>query len=189
MAGETPSLAELDQLELLDGVIREALRLLPPAPWTTRIAAEDAEIGGYSIPRGTEVVLSIFHTHRVEPIYEEPNKFNPGRWKHIKPDVFEFNAFGAGVRSCIGSGFALLQMKLILAMVIKRFRLELAPNQFVNPILNITMAPSRGLRMIVRDDINFSVNANQVSGRICNLMDFATDSHSDDRSELSGACE
>lgn len=168
--GEAPTLAELDRLELLDGVIRESLRLLPPAPWTTRIAATDTEIGGYTIPRGTEVVLSIFHTHRVEPIYDQPNAFDPGRWKHIKPDVFEFNAFGAGSRSCIGSGLALLQVKLILAMVLRRYRLEFDPRQRVDPVLNITMAPRNGLRMRVRCDDDFETGIGSVRGSIRRLL-------------------
>ena len=170
LAGEAPTLAELDRLKLLDGVLHESLRLLPPAPWTTRIAAKDAEVGGYTIPCGTEVVLSIFHTHRVEPIYEQPNTFDPGRWKNIKPDVFEFNAFGAGSRSCIGSGLALLQVKLILAMVLRRYRLEFDPRQRVDPVLNITMAPRNGMRMHVRCDEGFETNVGSVRGSICRLL-------------------
>ena len=170
LAGEVPTPEELDRLELLDGVIRESLRLLPPAPWTTRIASSDAEIDGYFIPRGTEVVISIFHTHRVEPIYQQPNTFDPGRWKEIKPDVFEFSAFGAGVRSCIGSGLALLHMKLILAMLLRRYRLEFDLRQRVDPVLNITMAPRNGLRMLVRTDGNFETGAGLVRGGIGRLL-------------------
>src|SRR5262249_19050456 len=141
LAGEIPTPEELDRLELLDGVIRESLRLLPPAPWTTRIASSDGELGGHFIPRGAEVVVSIFHTHREEQIYQQPNRFDPGRWKHIRPSVFEFVAFGAGARSCIGSGLALFHMKLILAMVMRRHRLEFDSSQRLDPVLNITMAP------------------------------------------------
>jgi cytochrome P450 len=169
---EVPTLEELDRLEILDGVIRESLRLLPPAPWTTRIAAAEAELGGYIIPPGTEVVLSIFHTHRTEPIYDEPNRFDPGRWKHIKPDVFEFNAFGAGVRSCIGSGFALLQMKLILAMLLRRCRLELDLSHRIDPVLNITMAPRHGIKMRVRCDELFESGVGPVRGGIRSLVQF-----------------
>jgi cytochrome P450 len=171
LAGEVPTLEELGRLKVLDGVIRESLRLLPPTPWTTRIAAAEAELGGYIIPRGTEVVVSIFHTHRTEPIYHAPNRFDPGRWNHIKPDVFEFNTFGAGVRSCIGSGLALLQMKLILAMVMYRFRMEFYPHQRVDPVLNITMAPRNGLRMTLRRDNDFEASAGFVRGRIRGLFD------------------
>jgi cytochrome P450 len=170
LAGEAPTLDELDRLELLDGVIRESLRLLPPAPWTTRIASSDSEIGGHFIPRGTEVVISIFHTHRVEPIYQQPNTFNPGRWRQIKPDVFEFNAFGAGTRSCIGSGLALLHMKLILAMLMRRYRLEFDLSQRIDPVLNITMAPRNGLRMRLMCDDDFETGVGLVRGSIRRLL-------------------
>jgi len=169
IAGDAPTLDELERLVILDGVVRESLRILPPAPWTTRIASTNAQIGNYYVPKGTEIVLSIFHTHRVEPIYQQPNTFDPGRWRQIKPDVFEFTAFGAGARSCIGSGLALLQMKLILAMLIQRYRLEFDSRQRIDPVLNITMAPRSGLRMRVHGDDDFESGAGSVSGCITSL--------------------
>jgi cytochrome P450 len=171
LSADTPTLAELDRLDVLDGVIRETLRLTPAAPWTTRIAATDAEVGGHSVPRGTEIVVSIFHTHRVESCYEEPDRFDPSRWLRIRPDVFEFNAFSAGSRACIGSGFALLEMKTVLAMLLYRFRIELDPRWRVDPILNITMAPRGGLHVIVRDDDRFELGVGGVRGKIRRLVD------------------
>jgi len=170
LVNEVPALDELDRLELLDGVIRESLRLLPPAPWTTRIAAAETKLGGYTISPGTEIVLSIFHTHRFEQIYEQPNTFDPGRWKQIKPDVFEFNAFGAGARSCIGSNLALLQMKLVLAMILKRYRLAFEAKTHVEPMLNITMAPRHGLWMRIHDDWEFHAARGVVRGSIHKLL-------------------
>jgi len=171
VAAEIPTLDELERLDLLDGVIRETLRLTPSAPWTTRIAATDVEIGGHPVPRGTEVVVSIFHTHRFEPCYEHPDRFDPSRWQRIRPDVFTFNAFSAGTRACIGSGFAMLEMKAILAMLLRRFRLELDPRHPVDPVLNITMAPRSGLRMFVRGDANFDAGVGGVRGSITRLVD------------------
>jgi len=170
--GKSPALEDLERLQILDDVIRETLRLTPSAPWTTRIAAVDAKVGGYEVPRGTEIVLSIFHTHRFEACYEDPDRFDPARWRHIRPDVFQFNAFSAGTRACIGSGFALLEMKTILAILLRRFRLEFDPRRPVHPMLNITMAPKGGLAMTVRTDNNFSAGAGGVRGRIRNIVDF-----------------
>lgn len=170
LSGDAPTLDELERLELLDGVIRESLRVLPSAPWTTRIAATDAEVGGHFVPRGTEIVVSIFHTHRCEPIYEQPERFDPSRWQRIRPDVFEFNAFSAGPRACIGSGFALFEMKLVLAMLLRRYHLELDRSHPVDPVLNITMAPRSGLRVIVRDDGGFEAGVGGVRGGIRRLV-------------------
>jgi cytochrome P450 len=171
LAADVPTLDEIERLEVLDGVIRETLRITPAAPWTTRIAATDAEIGGHPIPRGTEIVVSIFHTHRFEPCYEQPGRFDPSRWQRIHPDVFTFNAFSAGTRACIGSGFAMLEMKTILAMLLRRFRMELDPRHPVDPVLNITMAPRGGLRMYVRDDTDFEAGVGQARGSITTLVD------------------
>lgn len=173
LTAEAPSLDELERLEVLDAVIRETLRLIPPAPWTTRIASTDAHVGEHLVPRGTEIVVSIFHTHRFEPIYERPNEFDPSRWQRIRPDVFEFNAFGAGSRACIGSGFALLELKTVMAMLLYRFRLELALQYPVDPVLNITLAPRNGLHMIVRNDCLFPPRTGGVRGSIRRLVDLS----------------
>jgi len=166
-----PTTHELDRLNLLADVIKESLRILPSAPWTTRVAGRDAMLGGYFIPKGTEVVLSIFHTHRVEKCYEDPDVFDLGRWRRIDLSVFEFNAFSAGPRACIGSGFAMLEMKAILAMVLNRYRLELDSRLPVDPVLNVTMAPRAGLRMTVRDDTDFDLGkASHVRGSITRLV-------------------
>jgi cytochrome P450 len=165
--------ADLDRLEILDWVIRETLRLIPSAPWTTRIAAGDSSLGGHALPKGTEIVLSIFHTHRVERIYEQPNRFDPSRWQHIRPDVFEFNAFSAGARACIGMGFAMLEMKLILAMILRRIRVELDASRSVDPVLNITMAPRYGLHMMVHDKTGSSNPGGTVRGGIRRLLDLS----------------
>lgn len=171
LTSDAPELADLDQLTLLDDVVRETLRLTPPAPWTTRIAATACEIAGYQVPRGTEIVVSIFHTNRSETSYSEPSRFDPSRWRRTRPDVFEFNSFSAGPRACIGSGFALLEVKTVLAMVLKRFRLEFDPRHRVDPVLNITMAPRRGIAMIVRADEKYSDGVGNVRGGILRLVD------------------
>jgi cytochrome P450 len=170
MGSMAPSREELERLKYLDWVLLESLRVLPSAPWTTRVAAEDAEIGGYPVPAGTEIVVSIFHTHRDSQVYGAPDSFEPARWGSIQPDPFEFNAFSAGPRACVGSQFALLEMKLVLAMVLKRFRLEFDVSQRVDPELNITLAPRRGLRMIPRTDADFSRGKCRVRGRVGELV-------------------
>ena len=68
LTSDAPTLAELERLEVLDAVLRETLRLTPAAPWTTRIASTHADVGGHSVPRGTEIILSIFHTTELSPV-------------------------------------------------------------------------------------------------------------------------
>lgn len=170
LAESEPTLEEVEKLEVLDWVVKEGLRLIPPAPWTTRIAASEVVIGGCRVPPGTEVVVSIFHTHRDERIYARPDLFDPGRWKHIDPDVFQFNAFSAGPRACVGRNFALLELKTVLAMVLRNVRLEFKQGQRVDPLLNITLAPRGKLRMVVRRGRQFGRGAGGVKGAIHSLV-------------------
>lgn len=166
-----PTLEQLSKLVVLESIVKEGLRLLPAAPWTTRIAAAETELGGYRVARGTEVVVSIYHTNREESFYSEPGRFSPGRWKTIEPDVFQFNAFSAGPRACVGRAFATLEIKTILAMILKRWRLELRPGQRVDPRLNITMAPARGLRMAPFEDLAFERGAGEVRGSVRRMVE------------------
>jgi cytochrome P450 len=75
-----PSIDQLKQMPYLDAIVKESLRLMPPAPLSARMVAEPVEVGGYELPVGTEVVFSAFHTHRDSPIYENPHQFIPERW-------------------------------------------------------------------------------------------------------------
>lgn len=168
--GEEPTPDDLEKLETLDAVLRESLRILPSAPWTTRIASKDTTIGGRAVPSGTEIVVSIFHTHRESSLYDRPNEFDPSRWSRIQPDVFQFNAFSAGPRACVGRSFATLEMKAVLAMVLRRFRVELDGRRPVDPVLNITLAPRRGVGMRVGTDSRFGDGVGRARGRVRALV-------------------
>ena len=75
--GDAPALESLRELSLLDGVIKESLRLLPPTPTSMRIAASPCEVGGFALPRGAVIFFSPFITHRLPELYEEPDRFKP----------------------------------------------------------------------------------------------------------------
>lgn len=79
-AGEVPSFEQLPELTYTEKVMRESLRLYPPAWYLTRRADEDVEISGYRIPKGTTVVMNLWGLHRDPRFYADPDTFNPGRW-------------------------------------------------------------------------------------------------------------
>lgn len=173
LRGRAPEAAELAELPLLDRVVKESLRLLPPAPLNHRIAAEPCELMGHYIPRGTELVSSAFHTHRMPEIYAQPNRFSPSRWERLDPGPYAYNPFGGGPRLCIGASFALLEIKLVLALSLQQFRLSLAKNQRVDRRLVITMRPKRGLPMLVqRQDRAFYSSPRGVRGDLARMVDF-----------------
>lgn len=171
LAGNLPSAEQLDQLPVLERVIKESLRLLPPFPIIHRVSAEPNELGGYPIPAGAEIAMSTYHTHRIEEIYPDPFAFNPDRWLIIQPSVFEFTPFGGGPRMCIGSSFAMQELKVILTLVLQRYRLEFIPGTRVDRLVHVTLTPKNGMPMIVhKQDRQFRRGTGRVSGNIRTMV-------------------
>jgi cytochrome P450 len=168
--GAAPSVDDLAKLPLLDGVVKESMRVLPPVPIHPRIVAEDTEVAGHRMPAGSEVWLSIFHMHRDAAVFPEPDRFRPRRWETIKPSVYEYNPFSAGPRMCIGASFATMEIKIVLATLLQRFRLELPDGARVDPRVAITMAPRGGLPMTVRDRRAPLRAPGRVRGRVRELV-------------------
>jgi cytochrome P450 len=145
--GAAPTVEQLSQLRLLEGVVKESLRLLPPAPIGIRIAAADCELGGYMLPRGANVVYSEFITHRLPHLYPEPDHFKPERWLTLERSTYEYLPFAAGPHMCIGWAFAMQELKIVLAMLLQRYRLAVVPGATIAP--HIGMRPLRGMPMRV----------------------------------------
>lgn len=148
--GSPPTQEKLGRLPLLDHVVKESLRLLPPASIGTRITAAPCELDGYVLPEGTNIFFSQFITHRLPQLYEEPNHFKPQRWEAIKPSAFEFLPFSAGPHMCIGWHFAMQEMKIVLAILLQRFHFSLAREAKITP--NLMMRPVHGMPVHIRKD-------------------------------------
>jgi len=173
LRGGAPTYEDLADLPLLDRVIKESLRLFPPAALNHRITARDSELGEYPIPAGTEVLSSIYHTHRIPDLYPEPLRFRPERWQHSDPGPYGYNPFGAGPRMCIGATFAWFEIKIVLSLLLQRFRLELVPNQRIDRYFGITLAPApRVLMRVLRTDRRFSPAA-RVHGQVHDMLDLS----------------
>ena len=150
LAGRTPNAADLPKLQYTDRVIRETLRLYPPAWRIFRRNVESLTIGEYTLPPGTNIVMSQWVTHRDPRWFPEPDHFNPDRWKEesaAKLPRFAYFPFGGGPRVCIGAGFAMMEATLLLAAIAQRYRLRLTPNQRVEPLASITLRPKNGVRV------------------------------------------
>jgi cytochrome P450 len=148
--GDPPTVEQLGKLPLLDAVVKESMRVLPPVPLHPRIVAEDTELAGHFLPAKTELFLSIFHMHHDPAIFEDPHRFRPARWSKIKPSAYEYNPFSAGPRMCIGAAFAMMEIKIALAMMLQRFRVERVRSARVDRRVAITMAPKNGMPMRIR---------------------------------------
>ena len=131
-------------------VLEEALRLYPPAPFISRDSAAADTVGPIEIRAGTSVLISpwIIHRHRGlwdEPDYFDPERFAPGRREQIHR--FAYIPFGAGPRICIGMGFAMQEALIVLAAILKDWRLSLVPGHPVAPLARLTLRPEFGLKM------------------------------------------
>jgi len=173
LRGGAPTFEDLADLPLLDHVIKESLRLFPPGPLNHRIAARDSVLGEYPIPAGTEVLSSIYHTHRIPDLYPDPLRFRPERWQTSDPGPYGYNPFSAGPRMCIGATFAWFEIKIVLALLLQRFRLDLVPNQRIDRYFGITLAPApRVLMRVRRTERGFS-RAAPVHGRVREMVDLS----------------
>jgi cytochrome P450 len=141
---------DLESLPYLDAVIREALRLYPPAYIIGRMAVEPFELGGYSFPAGTTLLMSQWIMQRDPRYFTEPDAFRPERWLDglaARLPAHAYFPFGGGPRRCIGQGFAMMEAALVAATLARRFRFELIANQHVAPDPLITLRPRGGIRM------------------------------------------
>lgn len=145
LRGAAPTVEQLGALPLLDRVVREALRLLPTAPYGARITREETTLGGHSLPRGAVVIYSAHVTHHLPEVFERPRVFDPERWHRAEPSPYAYLPFGAGPRTCLGAEFALMEMKLTLACLLQRFWPALVPGRRVDCRLRITLRPHPGL--------------------------------------------
>jgi cytochrome P450 len=170
--GDTPPRPDqLPQLRFLHWVIKESMRILPPVPYTVRVAQQPLKVGPFEVPQETRVIASHYLTHHIPDLYPEPERFRPERWRNINPTQYEYLPFNAGPRICIGGAFATQVLKISLAMLLQRFRFTVIPGTRINRIVAISMNPRHGLPMIIaKKDRNYSVS--EVRGQIREMVDF-----------------
>lgn len=147
LGGAAPRDEQLTRLPLLEAVIHESMRVLPPVPWNARVTSQDTSLLGCDLPAGTEVFLSIYQTHHCPELFERPLEFDPARWDSPDPGPFAYMPFSVGPRKCLGAAFAMMELKIVLAIILQRFRLEFVPRRPVDRVGNIVMAPKYGLAM------------------------------------------
>lgn len=152
LSGRTPSAADLGALTYTEAVLNESMRLYPPVWALPRVALEDDEVSGHRIPRGDTVLLVPYVTHRHPDFWSDPERFDPDRFLPENAGSISrwaFVPFGAGQRQCIGNHFAVMEAKIVLAMVMQRFRLRSRPGVEVVPNPYLTLRPRGTMPMRV----------------------------------------
>ncbi len=150
LGGRTPALDDIARLPYTDMVIKESMRLYPPAWVLGYEATETVTIGGYPLAKGTGVLMSQWVTQRDARWFASPDEFRPERWADPamkKLPTYAYFPFGGGERMCIGKPFALMEAVLLLATIAGRYRLTLLPGQDLVPEPSITIRPKSGLHM------------------------------------------
>lgn len=142
--------ADAEALEYTSVVLNETLRLYPPVWGMPRRTIAPYELGGYSIPTGSIVAFNQWVMHHDPRFWPDPFAFDPARWtkeaQKSRPRYAYF-PFGGGPRICLGPVFALLEAKLVLASLLRRWRFRLAEEQRVEVAPVLTLRPRYGMRM------------------------------------------
>jgi cytochrome P450 len=143
----------INEDSLLYRVIRESLRLYPPVWAVGRRATRDLRLGGTTIPTGAIVLACEWALHRSDRFFANPTKFDPDRWTtefRCALPKYAFFPFGGGPRSCIGEGFAWMELGIVLSELLRRWQFELVPGQTIKPKASITLRPAKPIRVVVR---------------------------------------
>lgn len=145
-----PEMSDLPHLSYTDAVIKESMRLYPPAWAIGREVLEDCELGGYRIPAKTQLFISQWVVHHDPRFFENPYAFDPNRWLdglEKRLPRFAYFPFGGGPRLCIGQSFAKMEAALLLATIARKFDLTPATTREIRPQPSITLRPKGGVPM------------------------------------------
>jgi sterol 14-demethylase len=151
--GDDVTFQSLRQITLTENAVKEALRLRPPLYILLRAGLTDFEYGEFAFPKGTWFATSPWVSHRlpgefVEPLRFDPDRFAPGREEDKKQ--FTFISFGAGRHKCMGNAFALLQVKAILAILLRRYDFEIVRTPVQSDFHGLVVGPREPCRVRYR---------------------------------------
>ncbi|MGA2645447.1 MAG: cytochrome P450 [Candidatus Sulfotelmatobacter sp.] len=150
--GRSPRVQDLSRLPYTERVVKEAMRLYPPAWAIVRNSLKDSDLGGYRVPAGATVMMSQWVMHRDPRYYDQPEQFNPDRWLEGRAkgaSKFTYFPFGGGPRTCIGASFATMEGVLVLAAIAQSYQVRVVQDCPVEPLPTITLRPRRGIKVVL----------------------------------------
>lgn len=147
--GRLPTFDDLPQLRYTQQIFAESMRLYPPAWAIGRMAKEPLELGGFTLPTKSIVIMSPYLMHRNAQYWPNPDRFEPERWSDgdfYKRD-FTYFPFGGGPRICVGERFAWMEGVLLLAVIAQQWRFRLVPGHVVERKALITLRAKNGIKV------------------------------------------
>ena len=145
LGGRAVSDADGPKLPYTLMVLKESIRLMPSTYLFGKVATETIDVGGYVMPRATDLFVSPYAMHRRPDFYPDPDRFDPERFapgmEETRPR-FAYIPFSLGPRVCMGAHFALLELQAMLASLIQRARFALEPGETLQPIASATLRPA-----------------------------------------------
>jgi cytochrome P450 len=151
LQGRPPKMEDLSRLSYTGQIIKEAMRLYPPAFGGSRESTTEVEIGGVHFPKGVPFFLNFYGMHRDSRFFANPEVFDAERFSVENEKSIDKNAylpFGSGPRVCIGNAFAMMEARLLLATLAQQYRLTLPADMVVEPARRFALRPRYGLRMV-----------------------------------------
>ena len=154
VAGGNQICAEhIDQLQITTRVLKETMRLYPPAPVVARVNTEFIRAGDENLPVGSNLVFPVYAIHRHRKYWQDPDRFDPNRFlpeNEKRIPRAQYMPFGAGPRICIGQAFAMIEAVTLLASFIRAAEFNWDGNHKPEPISRITLRPAGGMPLLVR---------------------------------------
>ncbi|HBG98846.1 MAG TPA: cytochrome P450 [Rhodobacteraceae bacterium] len=146
LGGRIAAAGDVPRLTFTEQVIKEALRLYPPAAFLSRTARAADTLCGREVRPGDTVMLPVYALHRNHLLWPDPDRFDPDRFAPgTSHDRYAWLPFGDGPRICIGASFAMTEATIILATLVSRFRFERIPGRDPQPVLILTLRPEGGV--------------------------------------------
>lgn len=150
LQGRTATAEDCANLPYTEQVIKETLRLYPPAAIVSRTAQAHDTLAGREIRPGDTVMMPFYALHRNHALWPDPDRFDPERFaRGAKYDRFSYLPFGDGPRVCIGASFAMTEAQIILSTLISKFRFTRIPGKDPKPVMLLTLRPQGGVHLKV----------------------------------------
>ncbi|CAK7349270.1 unnamed protein product [Dovyalis caffra] len=152
---EHPTSDILGQLKIINMILHEAIRLYTPVTMLAREPCKDVKLGSLHIPANTPLIMAVIATHHDTEIWgEDADKFNPQRFSEPRKHLGSFLPWGLGPRTCVGQNLAVVEMKLVLAIIIRQFSFVVSQTYVHAPAEFLTVQPQYGAQILFRKILN-----------------------------------